>query len=141
MPNELLGYIKEKDLTHKDVIALIDEHLKKAIEASNDKLSPEEKKALEQKEKEEKEKLEKEKNSTSNVQDTENDENEQNSESQLKKKMEELDKNIAEVKEKAKNLDKYIAKIKRKDPPSGDISDEALHPNEHLRNDSFEVDA
>jgi len=31
MSNKLLGYIKEKELTHDDVIAMIDEHLQREI--------------------------------------------------------------------------------------------------------------
>ena len=41
---------------------------------------------------------------------------------------------------KAKDLDKYIAKIKRKEPPSGDISDEALSTNAKIKANWFEVD-
>ena len=47
MSNKLLGYIKEKELTHDDVIAMIDENLQRVIETSdNDEPSSEEEKDI-----------------------------------------------------------------------------------------------
>jgi len=144
MTNKLLPYVKqfkeiwkdkkEKDLTDDDIIAILDEHLQREV-SSDEKLSPEEKKALEQKEKDEKEKQR-----SNDVQVPETDEIEKISESRIKEKMEELNKIVDEVKSKSTEIDKYLAKIKRKEPPSGDTSDEAKTFNQKLKANWFEVD-
>ena len=125
MSNKLLGYIKEKELTHDDVIAMIDEHLQREI---TEEREPDE---------EEEVVVDETENSTVNDEVAENDEIEQFSESQIKKKMEELDDYIVE---KKKEIDKYVKRIKRKEPPTGDISDKALTNNQKIKVNWFEVD-
>ena len=125
MSNKLLGYIKEKELTHDDVIAMIDEHLQREITEEGE---PDGEEEVVDDETE---------NSTVNDEVDENDEIEQISESQIKKKMEELDDYIVE---KKKEIDKYVKRIKRKEPPSGDISDKALTNNQKIKVNWFEVD-
>ena len=126
MSNKLLGYIKEKELTHDDVIAMIDKHLQRQITEEGTPTDDEE--VVEDEEVD---------NSTSNDEVAENDEIEQFSESQIKTKLEELDKYIIE---KKKEVDTYIKRIKRKEPPAGDISDKALTPKEQIKANWFEVD-
>ena len=121
----MLGYIKEKDLSHDDVIAMIDEHLQRVIEPAEVEEPSEEDIQVEELE-----------NSTTNVQTTENDKIEQISKSQ-KEQMEELS---VYIKSKKEEIDKYIAKIKRKEPPTGDISKEALTVNQKIKANWFEVD-
>ena len=125
MSNKLLGYIKEKELTHDDVIAMIDEHLQREITEEREPDGEEEVVDDETG------------NSTVNDEVAENDEIEQFSESQIDKKMEELDDYIVE---KKKEIDKYVRRIKRKEPPSGDISDKALTNNQKIKVNWFEVD-
>jgi len=126
MTNKLLGYIKDKELTHDDVIAMIDEHLQREIKPEEREPDGEEEVIVDETE-----------NSTVNDEVAENDEIEQFSESQIDKKMEELNSYIAD---KKKEIDKYVKRIKRKDPPSGDISDEAITNNQKIKANWFEVD-
>jgi len=128
MSNKLLGYIKEKDLTHDDVIALIDKHLQRNISEEGEPDSEEE--VVEGEESE---------NSTPNDEVEENDEIEQISESQ-KEKLVELDKIYKNAFKKLEENNKIVSKIKRKDPPEGDISDEALTTNQKIKANWFEVD-
>lgn len=128
MSNKLLGYIKEKELTHDDVIAMIDKHLQRVITEEGEPDGDDE--VVED------DIIEESDNSTSNDEVEENDEIEQFSQSQ-KKKMEELDEYISD---KKKEVDKYIKRIKRKEPPSGDISSEALTNNQKIKANWFEVD-
>ncbi|KKM82245.1 hypothetical protein LCGC14_1321570 [marine sediment metagenome] len=131
MTNEFLPKIKklkedwkaktEKDLTDEAIIAMIDEQLQKSIKTSDEQPSPDEKDDLR----------------TDDVEVDENDEIEQNSESQVKKKLEELDNYIAD---KKKEIDKIVKQIKRKDPPAGDISDEATTISTEIKKNWFEVD-
>ena len=126
MSNKLLGYIKEKELTHDDVIAMIDKHLQREILPEEGEPDSEEEVIDDDTD-----------NSTSNDEVAENDEIEQISESQISKKLEELDKYIND---KKKEVDKYVKRIKRKEPPAGDISDEALTNNQKIKANWFEVD-
>ena len=133
MPNEFLPKLKEfkskykevnkleNELTDDDIIALLDEHLQ--VDLKPDKEEPS--------------KEEKDDDRSINDQVPENDEIEQNSESLINKKMEELSNYIAD---KKKEIDKIVKQIKRKEPPSGDISDEALTNNQKIKANWFEVD-
>ena len=94
MPNEFLPKLKvfkdrykeakklENELTDDDIIALLDKHLQVETIPEKEELSPEEK----------------DDDRSINDQVPVNDENEKISQSQIDKKMEELDKNINEVK-------------------------------------------
>ena len=126
MTNKLLGYIKEKELTHDDVIAMIDEHLQREIIPEEGEPDGEEKVIVDETE-----------NSTVNDEVDENDEIEHSSESLINKKMEELS---TYIENKKKEIDNIVKKIKRKEPPSGDISDKALTNKEKLKANWFEVD-
>ena len=128
MSNKLLGYIKEKDLTHDDVIALIDKHLQRSVSEEGEPDGEEE--VVEGEESE---------NSTPNDEVEENDEIEQISESQ-KEKLVELDKIYKDASKKLEEINKIVSKIKRKEPPKGDISDEALTTNQKIKANWFEVD-
>jgi len=131
MTNEFLPKIKKlkedwkakinKDLTDDAIIAMIDEQLQKSVKTPDEQPSPDERDDLR----------------TDDVEVAEDDEIEQISESQVKKKLEELDNYIVD---KKKEIDKYIAKIKRKEPPAGDISDKALTVNQEIKKNWFEVD-
>jgi hypothetical protein len=127
MSNKLLGYIKEKELTHDDVISLIDEHLQRVVDTS-DKEEPSE---------EEKEDIVDEvENSTANDETPTDDEIEQISNSQ-KKLLEELS---DYVETKKLEIDKLVASIKRKEPPKGEHSKEPLTINQEIKKNWFEVD-
>jgi len=126
MSNKLLGYIKDKELTHDDVIAMIDEHLQREITPEEGEPDREEEVVVDETE-----------NSTVNDEVAENDEIEQISNSQINKKLKELDSYIAD---KKKEIDKYVKRIKRKEPPAGEISDEALTNNQKIKANWFEVD-
>ena len=133
MPNEFLPKLKEfknkykevnkleNELTDDDIIALLDKHLQ--VDHTPEKEEPS--------------KEEKDDDRSINDQVPENDEIEQNSESLINKKMEELSNYIAD---KKKEIDKIVKQIKRKEPPSGDISDEALTNNQKIKANWFEVD-
>ena len=125
MTNKLLGYIKEKELTHDDVIAMIDEHLQREIIPEEREPDGEDKVIVDETE-----------NSTVNDEVAVNDEIEQFSKS-LTQKMEDLDNYFLE---KKKEIDEKVKQIKRKEPPSGDISDKALTNKEKLKANWFEVD-
>jgi len=134
MTNEFLTKLKEfktnykevkkieNELTDDDIIALLDKHLQVDSIPEKDEPSPVDKK---------------EDDRSINDEVPENDENEKNSESQINKKMEELSNYIAE---KKKEIDTIVKQIKRKEPPSGDISDEALTNNQKIKANWFEVD-
>ena len=126
MTNKLLGYIKDKELTHDDVIAMIDEHLQREIIPEEREPDGEDKVIVDETE-----------NSTVNDEVDENDEIEHSSESLINKKMEELS---TYIENKKKEIDNIVKKIKRKEPPSGDISDKALTNKEKLKANWFEVD-
>ena len=133
MPNEFLPKLKEfkskykevkkleNELTDDDIIALLDEHLQ--VDHTPEKEEPS--------------KEEKDDDRSINDQVPENDEIEQNSESLINKKMEELS---TYIDEKKKEIDKIVKQIKRKEPPSGDISSEALTNNQKIKANWFEVD-
>ena len=133
MPNEFLPKLKEfkskykeinkleNELTDDDIIALLDKHLQ--VDHTPEKEEPS--------------KEEKDDDRSNNDQVPENDEIEQNSESLINKKMEELSNYIAD---KKKEIDKIVKQIKRKEPPSGDISSEALTNNQKIKANWFEVD-
>jgi hypothetical protein len=133
MPNEFLPKLKvfkdrykevkklENELTDDDIIALLDKHLQVETIPEKEELSPEEK----------------DDDRSINDQVTENDEIEKISQSQIDKKMEELNNYIAD---KKKEVDTIIKRIKRKEPPSGDISDAALSTNAKIKANWFEVD-
>ena len=121
---------KEKELTDDDIIAILDEHLQREV-TPDEQPSPEDKKDIDKKKDDQRSK---------DDQVSENDEIEKISESQIKEKMEELNKIVDEVKTKSTEIDKYLAKIKRKEPPSGDTSDEAKTFNQKLKTNWFEVD-
>ena len=133
MPNEFLPKLKvfkdrykeakklENELTDDDIIALLDKHLQVETIPEKEELSPEEK----------------DDDRSINDQVPVNDENEKISLSQIDKKMEELNNYIAD---KKKEVDTIIKRIKRKEPPSGDISDEALSTNAKIKANWFEVD-
>ena len=133
MPNEFLPKLKEfkskykevnkleNELTDDDIIALLDKHLQ--VDHTPEKEEPS--------------KEEKDDDRSINDQVPENDEIEQNSESLINKKMEELSNYIAD---KKKEIDKIVKQIKRKEPPSGDISSEALTNNQKIKANWFEVD-
>ena len=133
MPNEFLPKLKEfkekykevkkleNELTDDDIIALLDKHLQVETIPEKEELSPEEK----------------DDDRSINDQVPANDENEKISQSQIDKKMEELNNYIAD---KKKEVDTIIKRIKRKEPPSGDISDEALSTNAKIKANWFEVD-
>ena len=123
MSNKLLGYIKE--LTHDDVIALIDTHLQREIIPEEGEPDGEEEVVVDETE-----------NSTVNDEVAENDEIEQIS-SSLKKQMEDLDQYILD---KKKEIDDKIKKIKRKSPPEGEISDQAQTNSQKIKANWFEVD-
>jgi hypothetical protein len=128
MSNKLLGYIKEKDLTHDDVIALIDKHLQREIKSVDD----EEPSGEEDKE----EIVDESENSTANDETPTDGEIEQFSNSQ-KKLLEELS---DYVETKKKEVDKIVASIKRKEPPEGEHSTEPLTINQEIKKNWFEVD-
>ena len=133
MPNEFLPKLKEfknkykeinkleNELTDDDIIALLDKHLQVEISPDKEKPSPDKK----------------EEDRSIDDQVPDNDENEQISESQIDKKLEELDNYIAN---KKKEIDKLVKRIKRKEPPSGDTSSEALTNNQKIKANWFEVD-
>jgi hypothetical protein len=133
MPNEFLPKLKvfkdrykevkklENELTDDDIIALLDKHLQVETIPEKEELSPEEK----------------DDDRSINDQVPENDEIEKISQSQIDKKMEELNNYIAD---KKKEVDTIIKRIKRKEPPSGDISDAALSTNAKIKANWFEVD-
>ena len=133
MPNEFLPKLKvfkdrykeakklENELTDDDIIALLDKHLQVETIPEKEELSPEEK----------------DDDRSINDQVPVNDEIEKISQSQIDKKMEELNNYIAD---KKKEVDTIIKRIKRKEPPSGDISDEALSTNAKIKANWFEVD-
>lgn len=112
--------IKEQELTDDDIIALLDQHLQVEV-------TPEEEEPIEE---------EKDDHRSPNDEVPENDEIEQISES-LNTKLEELDKYIAD---KKKEIDEKISKIKRKEPPTGDISDEAKTVEQKIKANWYEVD-
>ena len=133
MPNEFLPKLKvfkdrykeakklENELTDDDIIALLDKHLQVETIPDKEELSPEEK----------------DDDRSINDQVPVNDENEKISQSQIDKKMEELNNYIAD---KKKEVDTIIKRIKRKETPSGDISDEDLSTNAKIKANWFEVD-
>ena len=122
MSNKLLGYIKEKELTHDDVIAMIDKHLQRQVSEEGEPIEEEEE-VIEEEEVQ---------NSTPNDEVAKNDEIEQFSQSQ-NKLLEDIGKKIDE-------LNKKVSKIKRKTPPEGDISDTAQTNEQKIKANWFEVD-
>ena len=124
MSNKLLGYIKEKELTHDDVIAMIDEHLQVQ--------DTEEGEPIEEEEVVDDESITNTDNSTPNDEVDENDEIEQFSSSQMKL--------LEDLETKIKELTKSVSKIKRKTPPKGETSDKALHNREAIKKNWYEAD-
>ena len=133
MPNEFLPKLKvfkdrykeakklENELTDDDIIALLDKHLQVETIPEKEELSPEEK----------------DDDRSIDDQVPGNDENEKISQSQIDKKMEELNNYIVE---KKKEVDNIIKRIKRKETPTGDTSSEALTNNAKIKANWFEVD-
>ena len=131
MANEFLPKIKtfkekylelnEQELTDDDIIALLDKHLQREILPEEGEPDGEDKN---------------DDHRSINDETPETDEIEKFS-SSLKDKMEELD-NYVSIKKQ--EIDKLVKQIKRKDPPSGDISDEPLTNREKLKANWFEVD-
>ena len=131
MANEFLPKIKtfkekylelnEQELTDDDIIALLDKHLQREITEEGEPDGD----------------SEKDDQRSKNDESAADDEIEQSSESLINKKMEELSNYIDN---KKKEIDKIVKQIKRKEPPSGDISDEPLTNREKLKANWFEVD-
>ena len=132
MPNEFLPKLKEfkvkykdlnkleNELTDDDIIAMLDKHLQRQIAEEGEPDGDEEK----------------DDDRSNDDQTPANDEIEKFS-SSLKNKMEELSSYVVD---KKKEIDTLVKQIKRKDPPSGEISDEALTNKEKLKANWFEVD-